>query len=285
MKLRLLLTLGFMLQQAPALYAKDIDRSAYKEYQPKEGESVVTNWSRIDGFGSQFQTIIYAVLYADLNNVKFVYTPFKNLEHNYDNDPEFTEKLERLINFRDHFEVDFDANIQTWQHASGTSPHYIAYFEKHIQESINSPHLKFIKDIFKENKCKETYFSKDSFNIAVHIRRLNSHDNGVVRIHVPDSVYLKAINVLREEYRDKSPLFHIYSQGDFAYFNEMYGADDVIIHLNDPVTDVITPMVFADVLVTSPSSLSYVAGILSDGQIYYYPFWHPPLPGWRNIPE
>lgn len=32
----------------------------------------------------------------------------------------------------------------------------------------------------------------------------------------------------------------------------------------------------ADILIISPSSLSYVAALISDGEIYYKPFWHKP---------
>lgn len=39
-------------------------------------------------------------------------------------------------------------------------------------------------------------------------------------------------------------------------------------------------MVFADVLVTKTNSFSYAAGLISTGNIYCIPFWHPPLPSW-----
>lgn len=42
-------------------------------------------------------------------------------------------------------------------------------------------------------------------------------------------------------------------------------------------------MVYADILVVSPSSLSYVAGILSNNTIYYINHCNPPLPSWNII--
>jgi len=35
-------------------------------------------------------------------------------------------------------------------------------------------------------------------------------------------------------------------------------------------------LVSADAIITSRSSLSHVAGMFSDGEVYYIPFWHPP---------
>jgi len=71
----------------------------------------VTNSRRKDGFGAQFQEVIAAVIYAEIQNKKFVYTPFKLMEHNYDNDPDFIAKKERLINFMTHFEVNTDPSL------------------------------------------------------------------------------------------------------------------------------------------------------------------------------
>ena len=53
-----------------------------------------------------------------------------------------------------------------------------------------------------------------------------------------------------------------------------------MLHLNDDVDNSFIGMVAADILVTSPSSLSYVAALISDGEIWYKPFWHPPLKHW-----
>ena len=68
---------------------------------------------------------------------------------------------------------------------------------------------------------------------------------------------------------------------DFIYFlrvNEnfqSFKAPDVVLHLNDSVEESFPAMVLADVLVVARSSYSYVAGILSDGIVYYIPFSHP----------
>ncbi len=81
-------------------------------------------------------------------------------------------------------------------------------------------------------------------------------------------------------YIAEQPLFHIYSQGDVTAFENIYKAEDVVLHINESVEQTFASMVLADVLVTTSSSLSYAAGIISEGTVYYIPFWHPPFPGW-----
>ena len=88
------------------------------------------------------------------------------------------------------------------------------------------------------------------------------------------------IDLIRNKYSSKKPLFHIYSQGNIKAFKDIYKSNDIVFHIDEPIEQTFTSLVLADVLVTSISSLSYTAGILSDGVVYYMPFWHPPLPGW-----
>jgi len=42
-------------------------------------------------------------------------------------------------------------------------------------------------------------------------------------------------------------------------------------------------MVSADMLVTSPSSMRYIAGYFNLGVVIASPFWHAPLPHWKYL--
>ena len=97
-------------------------------------------------------------------------------------------------------------------------------------------------------------------------------------IEYPELKLQMIINI-REKYKHKDLQFHIYSQGniqDFDYFI----SNDTIFHINEDLTNTFIGLVVADILVTSASSLSYSAALISDGEIYYLPFWHPPLDNW-----
>ena len=87
------------------------------------------------------------------------------------------------------------------------------------------------------------------------------------------------MNVIREKYKDKEILFHIYSQGNLLNFRD-FANSDVYFHINDDIIDNFICMVSADILVISPSSLSYVAALISDGEIYYKKFWHNSKKDW-----
>ena len=242
-------------------------------------EEIVSNPVRADGFGGQFQTIICSVIFAELSNGKFLYSPFKDMEHNYDNDPDFIKKKEGLINFIGNFEINDNEQIQLARSAR----EYVDFFENNLDICINSSSLKAIKKIFRANKKIENYFNPNEFNIAIHIRRPNPHDNRAAGTNTPDSIYINTIDALREVFSSKKPLFHIYSQGDIEKFENGFKADDIILHIDESIEQTFTSLVMADVLVTSGSSFSYTAGLISDGTVYYLPFWHPPLPHWIPI--
>ena len=245
-------------------------------YNKNNQSEYITNPNQPDGFGSQFYNIIATAIYSELVNKKFIYTPFKTMEHNYSNEQGFLEKKEWLINFKDNFEVTDKKDIP---YANWGSVIF------NTEPWANSIILKKIKTIFRENKDIDNYFRNNNFNIAVHIRRPNLHDSEHPLnsyIYTPNNIFVNIINNLRATYLDKNPLFHIYSQGELKNFTE-FNAPDVIFHLNESIEDTFISMVVADVLVVSRSALSYSAAMLSDGIIYYLRFGFRPLPHWINI--
>ena len=55
-----------------------------------------------DGFGAQYQRIIQTYIYCKSINLNFVYEPLEIVEHNYDNDIEYNNKLETLMNLKNN---------------------------------------------------------------------------------------------------------------------------------------------------------------------------------------
>ncbi|MFI5335051.1 MAG: hypothetical protein ACHQT8_07855 [Chlamydiales bacterium] len=248
---------------------------------PSSADEFVTNPLRSDGFGAQFQTIIYAMVYAELNHQTFLYSPFTRMEHNYDNDPDFIKKKERLANVIDYFPHNNDVALQTKISARD----FVVFFDQNILHGIETSAFKKLKEIFRLNKDRSLYFDDEHLHIAVHIRRSNSHDNRVDGADTPDSVYLNMINNLRQKYFTQRPLFHIYSQGRPKKFRKTFVGDDILLHINESIEETFTSMVLADVLVLSCSSFSYTAGLLSNGTVYYMRFWVSPLPSWIEFKQ
>jgi len=241
----------------------------------------ITNTPGSDGFGSQFQEIIATVIYAELHNKQFVYTPFKAMEHNYNNDADFIIKKEQFINFIDNFET-IDKIARHEQDVVTSDIAYKAFFDANVVACANSFSLKKVKKFFRENKNTNNYFNNNNLNIAIHVRRPNPHDNRILGTDTPDNFFLRIVNQLRVIYVAENPLFHLYSQGNNENF-DLFKADDLVLHLDESIEDTFLGMVLAEVLVTGASSFSYTAGLLSDGVVYYMPFWHEPLPHWISI--
>jgi hypothetical protein len=235
-----------------------------------------TNIQGRDGFGAQYQRIIQTYIYCKMRNLTFLYRPLKNVEHNYDNDNHYNDKLEFLMNLKNNIENDTLLQAKELDYGSIVC----SYFEMNIELCCQSEHMAFIRKCFWENKDKN-FYKNNKTNIAIHIRRDNQHDMGRAgeRITTPNSYYLNIINKIRNENVDKELLFHIYSQGNIHNFNELIN-NDVIFHIDENVVDTFLGLVSADILVTSPSSLSYVAGLISNGKIYYKKFWHVPRLNW-----
>ncbi len=229
-----------------------------------------------DGFGAQFQRIIFTIFYSEKNNSEFVYTQINSMEHNYNNDPDFIKKVDEFINIKNNFKT-YDL-IENKSEVHVFNLDILGTVQKNIDYFINKETTKKYKDIFWSNKNRD-YFSNNKFNVSIHIRRPNSHDNRIEGARTPDNYYLEIINEIRNKYKDKELQFHIYSQGNTNDF-KCFESEDTVFHIDEDLFSTFQGLVAADVLVTSASSLSYSAAFLSDGEIYYLPFWHPPLENW-----
>ena len=234
-----------------------------------------THESRIDGFGAQYQTIINTIIYCMENNINYLYSPLKNVEHNYENDPNYINKLENLMNLKENVKNRDDTTIEI---KFGST--VLIEFEKSIDRYCNSETMTFIKGCFWRNKERD-FFKNGKINISVHIRRENNADKGQcgARGTTPNEYYVRIMNEIRAKYNRNQLQFHIYSQGIEEDFENMK-REDVEFHLNEGITTTFIGMVAADILVISPSSFSYVAGLLSDGIVYYKPFWHSSRKEW-----
>ena len=126
-----------------------------------------------------------------------------------------------------------------------------------------------------------------AINVAVHLRRGEITKDGPHRDRYIEADHaaakvMRALDTLPKT--DARPrVLHIHSEGkpsDFEPFLKL-GA---VLHLNEDAYTTFHHLVSADVLYMTKSSFSYLAAILSKGECFYDPFWHPPLPGWRILP-
>ena len=140
---------------------------------------------------------------------------------------------------------------------------------------LNSKSFLKYKNLFYSDKSSP--YNKAHTHVAVHVRRHNKEDNRIEGTNTPDEYYINIINNIRLKYSNCK--FHIYSQGNISNFSSFI-ADDTVLHLDEDVLDTFNGLVFADILVTSASSFSYVAAMLTNGLVYYKTFWHTPSKNW-----
>jgi hypothetical protein len=234
---------------------------------------------RSDGFGAQFQTLVYSILFCECNNANFLYRGIKNIEHNYDNDSNYINEIDELMNIKNNYNYEKTMNRpDNFKMVELPFNNLIKIFDRNTDFFLSCLALTKLKNVFWQNKNKNVY-NTGKTNIAVHIRRYcTSFDIGCSRQDVPLVQYLNIMNSIRAKYKNNL-LFHIYSIGDSEYFKELEN-HDVILHINENISKTFTELVGADILVTSRSSFSYVAAILSDAIVYYKEFWHPPSKKW-----
>ena len=187
------------------------------------------------------------------------------MEHNYDNDPNFCNNMNEFMNVSYKFPIINEIIKEMGIFSYG---HRIKYtIDDDIDNYATDERLQIIQECFWQNKDRNVIKS-DKFNVVVHIRRPNPHDNRIEGANTPDNYYLDIIQKIREQYKDRKPIFHIHSQGDISLFDR-YIHEDTIINLNLDLRISFTEMVAADILILSASSFSYIAGYLCEGIVYY----------------
>jgi hypothetical protein len=240
---------------------------------------LITNDLRDDGFGAQYQSIIWTILFAEVKGDTFLYSDIVRMDNPEDIN-NFLEKAIDCMNIKGNYpQVDSVGGVTIY---APKWPYFYKEIEYDMERFHDSKSFQKIKYLYYKNKVSP--FANDVVNVAVHVRRPNKCDVRIEGTDTPDEYYIRCIKAIDAKYKaeNKQCLFHIFSQGSEELFQE-YKQFPVRFHLNEDVFDTFNHLVFADVLVLSKSSYSYVAALLSNGMIIYKPFWHPPRKHWLLI--
>ena len=259
-----------------------------------------------DGFGAQFQRIIWTCIYAEeFEKGEFVYQTPKKVAHNYTDDPAFISNIEEIMNIKTHY-MNYD-DVRKEGDMILTPDFYdiFKYVENNIDVCMKSKSMERIKTYYWQNKNtaqerrrlyriprEDSHNTTYTHHVAVHIRRPNCDDtrpNGGEEY--TNEYYINSLLKIRGTYLKYDPAnriqFHIYSQGKNDNFVDIMNhpilGKDVMMHLDDNTEDTFIAMTVADILLTSASSYSYVAAFLCHGDIYYTDFWHKPCSWWNKM--
>ncbi|MEQ8755152.1 MAG: hypothetical protein RID09_16770 [Coleofasciculus sp. G1-WW12-02] len=126
----------------------------------------------------------------------------------------------------------------------------------------------------------ECNFKDDGLNIACHVRRgdivtTNDENVNLRKRWLENSYFIKIVKTITTLLSDKKCYINVFSQGVKENFQDFDQLDNVVYHLDEDQFKTFHSMVVADILILSPSSFSYKAGIISRGiKIAKYPWWH-----------
>lgn len=132
-------------------------------------------------------------------------------------------------------------------------------------------------------------FDDGRVGVAVHVRRgdvsmMRLRDSGNWRQRwLKDEYFVSVVKGLAGKFGSDALDVHVFSQGDPSQFSAFESLPNAHLHLDEDVFWTFHQLVEADILVMSPSSFSYVAGIISTGaKVARFPWWHhlPDSDGW-----
>lgn len=231
----------------------------------------------VDGFGAHLLERMSAIAFAAHYKKTYVHQPFCKLAHNYENNPDFHNEMELFANIGKGFPTMEGLDSKNVFSAKG----YSLYVNKKIDSFYNKDVLALFKiNYYSTPKNEIPYFDKGRVNVAVHIRRGDVLDMNLQGMLNSDEHYLAAMKKIRKLY--PSAKFFIYSEGKEEQFAR-FKLNDVELHLNEDIKDTFHALVTADILVTSKSTFSYTAALLSDGVIFYTPYGNPKLSHWIEL--
>lgn len=246
------------------------------------------------GIGHQMANWIAGVWFARQFGLKFVHTAFSN------------ESWEQFLGFgEDEISVDdllkkgfkrirlplFDENnlaevelqrkiIKSY---SAQRVVFVAEQDQFYQEQFG------VIDVLKKKfynasarKNDQLIYSKEHFNIAIHVRRgdivigqENNNPNLLMRWQ-DNNYFEKILSTVITHINPKKPLaIYLFSQGERSDFPDFEKFANLHFCLDMGAQDSFLHMVYADLLITSKSSFSYKPALLSNGiKVSPRNFWH-----------
>lgn len=157
----------------------------------------------------------------------------------------------------------------------------------------------FIKKKFNDASARERdsklIYNKDRLSIAVHIRRgdialgFKTQEQNLLRRWLTDEYYIKVIEQLFPKYMNGREYdIYLFSQGEEKDFSAFTRFKQIKFCLDMSAQETFLHMVRADILVSSKSSFSYKAALLSDGiKVCPENFWHgyPKAEDWMLVQD
>lgn len=232
----------------------------------------VLSTTKHDGFGARYIACICCFVKARNEGNIYKHIPFSDIQHNYNKDNKYSEKLNDFTGLKsDKFvEGEYEEIHHKWQYPLIINEKLPLYL----------------------NEIRQMYYSSYKptplqCDVAIHIRRgdVSSTINSQRFIQID---YYK--NIIDKIMKLKGVNINIivFSQGKEDDFKEISHYNNVTFKLNSDIMEAFHTMVCAPTFVMGYSALSCCAAILSANEVYYTTTetWKrqciPMLKGWIN---
>lgn len=244
------------------------------------------------GIGHQMANWIAGLWYARQFGLKFAYLPFSTKKWDdflgfNENETTVAElkdkgyKIRKLPLFNEDNKKDIELNKNIIRSYSGKKIVFIAEQDQFYREQYGvMDDLK--RKFYSASARKKDYliYSKDNFNIAIHVRRgdimADSGNPNLVMRYLSNDYFEKVLRQVVDNIHTTKPI-HIYffSQGTPSDYPEFLNFQNLHWCLDMNAQDSFLHFVYADLLITSKSSFSYKPALLNNGiKVCPKNFWH-----------
>jgi hypothetical protein len=241
---------------------------------------------RSDGVGAQAHSQFSIAAYAYLRGMHWIPRPLCNVAHNEASEPDWDEQWNDFFNFpRQQTKEPPCLPIKKIQRLIWlkSNTHYCSHKAHAIVDLFPESYRAVMPGIRanydKSPREKNSLFTSSGIKVAVHLRRGDATNMAGRCSSIEDNAKRLASILPRLKAQNPEVEILVLSQGEKEEFRPMLDLGATLT-LNEDVFDSFHSMVIADVLFTAKSSFSYTAALLNQGQVFYEPFWHPPLPQW-----
>ena len=260
----------------------------------------ITSIHRGDGVGAQLHAAFQLVAFARAQGCEYLHPPFKATLHYNKTRDDLVDRWNSRLPMSKQFPapsqgrvLDLDKSQPLVWGLLSCSPHTVFHSRKFRYFVDRNPNLLedsagVLREIWREgNQNGGPAFSDESagYDITLHIRGGDVTKSAHPKRFVSADALVAQILFVRKRMGQK----HIRVQvvGEQLPTMLVSKLPEIDWHhepTDDPI-EAFTALVCSRRLIVAKSSFSFVAAILSEAEVFYTPFWHPPLPSWIPLPS
>lgn len=278
---------------------KNIARLIYSRF--NNASSIhITGSGATDGGCAQLLRQLSTIAFTKSFGFSYIHTPLTTVQHNVNNDDEWTEKWENFLQLTKFSDIEKDekTEFRLVKNLNELIPHLIkhkkqqdsqfyqildCYSYTNLYPAVFMPIRKKLCHSYKNNgRTPNLLYDRNKLNIAIHVRRGDVSQDGTPERFTSAHTLKTTIRRIERVLAANDYKITLFCVEKYQDLENLESKNIRLIHKLD-IFDVLDHLIHADVLVTSKSSVGYISALVSDGAIIYEPFWHPPLQGWLNM--